>query len=90
MANDTMTPIRQTMRVFNKDVLNPLMMIMAGRKHAEGRTSVMLGGESFDVVDPEIIGAAKTLPQLTARSRRFGSPVIGPVAAAKAIRLQGD
>jgi deazaflavin-dependent oxidoreductase (nitroreductase family) len=33
MSNDTMTPLKNVVRVFNKHVLNPVMMNLAGRKH---------------------------------------------------------
>jgi deazaflavin-dependent oxidoreductase (nitroreductase family) len=33
MSNDTMTPLKNAVRVFNKHVLNPVMMNLAGRKH---------------------------------------------------------
>jgi deazaflavin-dependent oxidoreductase (nitroreductase family) len=33
MPNDTMTPLRDAVRTFNKYVLNPAMMQLAGRKH---------------------------------------------------------
>ena len=33
MSNDTMTPLKNAVRVFNKHVLNPLMLNLAGRKH---------------------------------------------------------
>ena len=33
MSNDTMTPLKNAVRVFNKHVLNPAMMNLAGRKH---------------------------------------------------------
>jgi hypothetical protein len=40
MANDTMKPIRHSLRVFNKHVLNPLMMNMAGAQ------ALVCGGDS--------------------------------------------
>lgn len=33
MSNDTMTPFRDAVRAFNKHVLNPAMLHLAGRKH---------------------------------------------------------
>ena len=33
MSNDTMTPLKNAVRVFNKHGLNPVMMNLAGRKH---------------------------------------------------------
>lgn len=123
MSNDTMTPLRDAVRVFNKHVLNPLMMKLAGRKHwyaavirhtgresgrryatpvvadrvadgfilplpygtgvdwlrnvrAAGEAKVTVGGETFDVSEPEIIDAATALPQLSPRRgrayQRFG------------------
>ncbi|MFN6545096.1 nitroreductase/quinone reductase family protein [Mycolicibacterium nivoides] len=33
MSNDTMTPFRNVVRTFNKHVLNPVMLRLAGRKH---------------------------------------------------------
>ena len=33
MSSNTMTPLRDAVRVFNKHVLNPVMMNLAGRKH---------------------------------------------------------
>jgi deazaflavin-dependent oxidoreductase (nitroreductase family) len=33
MADDTMSPVRDAVRIFNKHVLNPAMMHLAGRKH---------------------------------------------------------
>ncbi|ORW50665.1 nitroreductase/quinone reductase family protein [Mycolicibacterium peregrinum] len=33
MSNDTMTPFRNMVRTFNKHVLNPVMLHLAGRKH---------------------------------------------------------
>ena len=33
MSNDTMTPFRNAVRTFNKHVLNPVMLQLAGRKH---------------------------------------------------------
>ena len=33
MSNGTMSPLKNAVRVFNKRVLNPVMLSMAGRKH---------------------------------------------------------
>ena len=33
MSNDTMAPLTNAVRIFNKHVLNPVMMNLAGRKH---------------------------------------------------------
>jgi len=33
MSNDTTSPVRDAVRTFNKHVLNPAMMHLAGRKH---------------------------------------------------------
>jgi deazaflavin-dependent oxidoreductase (nitroreductase family) len=116
MSNDTMTPLKNAVRVFNKHVLNPAMMTVAGRKHwyaavirhtgrrsgksyatpvvadrvadgfilplpygtgvdwlrnvlAAGRATVTVGGETFDVTEPEIIHATTAAPQLSPRRR---------------------
>jgi deazaflavin-dependent oxidoreductase (nitroreductase family) len=116
MSNDTTTPFKNAVRVFNKHVLNPVMMNLAGRKHwyaavirhtgrrsgksyttpvvadrvadgfilplpygarvdwlrnvlAAGRATVTVGGETFDVIAPEIIDAATAMPQLPPRRR---------------------
>ena len=122
MPNDTMTPLRDAVRTFNKCVLNPAMMQLA-RKHwyaavirhtgrrsgkkyatpvvadrvddgfilplpygtgvdwlrnvvAAGGATVTVDGETFDVVEPEVIDAATAAPQLSPRRRhafqRFG------------------
>jgi deazaflavin-dependent oxidoreductase (nitroreductase family) len=117
MSSDTMTPVRDAVRTFNKYVLNPAMMHLAGRKHwyaavirhsgrrsgrnyatpvvadrvtdgfvlplpygtgvdwlrnvlAAGRAAVTVGGQTYDVAEPEIIDAATAGPQLSARRRR--------------------
>lgn len=115
--------MRDVVRTFNKYVLNPMMMRLAGRKHwyaavirhtgrrsgkryatpvvadrvpdgfivplpygtdvdwlrnvmAAGRAVIMVGGETYDVVEPAIIDAAAAAPQLSPRRReawrRFG------------------
>ena len=116
MSSNTMTPLRDAVRVFNKHVLNPVMMNLAGRKHwyaavirhtgrrsgksyatpvvadrvangfilplpygtgvdwlrnviAAGRATVTVGGETFDVTEPEIIDATTAIPQLSPRRR---------------------
>ena len=117
MANKIITPLKNAVRVFNKHVLNPVMMNLAGRKHwyaavirhtgrrsgkcyatpvvadrvadgfilplpygtgvdwlrnvlAAGRATLTVGGETFDVIAPEIIDAATAMPQLSPRRRR--------------------
>ena len=117
MSNDTMSPLKNTVRLFNKRVLNPVMLRLAGRKHwyaavirhtgrrsgrryttpvvadrfadgfviplpygtgvdwlrnvlAEGRATVTVGGETFDVTEPEIIDAATASPLLSPRRRQ--------------------
>lgn len=114
MSNYTMTPLRDAVRNFNKYVLNPAMMQLAGRKHwyaavirhtgrrsrkkyatpvvayrvdhgfivplpygtgvdwlrniiAAGRGTVVVSGEAFDVLEPEIIDAAMAMLQLSPR-----------------------
>lgn len=104
-------------RTFNKYVLNPVMMRLAGRKHwyagvirhigrrsgkdyatpvvanrveggfliplpygrgvdwlrnvlAAGRATITVDGETFAVVNPQVIGAAEAGPQLSSRHRR--------------------
>jgi deazaflavin-dependent oxidoreductase (nitroreductase family) len=134
MSNDTTTPFKNAVRVFNKHVLNPVMMNLAGRKHwyaavirhtgrrsgksyttpvvadrvadgfilplpygarvdwlrnvlAAGRATVTVGGETFDVIAPEIIDAATAMPQLSPRRRhalqRYGIDKFVKVALAK-------
>lgn len=117
MSSDTMTPVRDAVRTFNKYVLNPAMMHLAGRKHwyaavirhngrrsgrnyatpvvadrvadgfvlplpygtgvdwlrnvlASGRAAVTVGGQTYDVAEPEVIDAATAGPQLSPRRRR--------------------
>lgn len=112
-----MSPVKNAVRVFNKHVLNPAMLSLAGRKHwyaavirhagrrsgksyatpvvadrfadgfviplpygtgvdwlrnvlAAGRATVTVGGETFDVTEPEIIDAATASPLLSPRRRR--------------------
>jgi len=134
MSNDTVTPLKNAVRVFNKHVLNPMMMNLAGRKHwyaavirhtgrrsgkryatpvvadrvadgfilplpygtrvdwlrnvlVAGRATVTVGGETFDVIEPEIIDAATAVPQLSTRRRqvfqRFGIDKFVKVGLAK-------
>lgn len=117
MTSDTMRPVRDAVRSFNKHVLNPAMLHFAGHKHfyagivrhtgrrsgksyatpvvidrvadgfilplpygtqvdwlrnvlAAGMATVTVGGETFAVVEPEIIDAAAAIPQLSERPRR--------------------
>lgn len=117
MSNDTMRPVRDALRTFNKYVFNPAMLQLAGRKHwyagvirhtgrrsrksyvtpvvadrvtdgfivplpygtgvdwlsnvlAAGEATVTVGGQTYDVVEPEVIDAAVALPQLSERRRR--------------------
>jgi deazaflavin-dependent oxidoreductase (nitroreductase family) len=117
MADKTMSPVRDAVRTFNKRVLNPAMMHLAGRRHwyagvirhvgrrsgrsyatpvvvdrvadgfiiplpygtgvdwlrnlrAAGRATVAVSGQTYDVVEPEIIDAATALPQLSEPRRR--------------------
>jgi deazaflavin-dependent oxidoreductase (nitroreductase family) len=117
MVDQGMNPIRGAVRTFNKHVLNPAMLHLAGRKHwyagvirhtgrrsgrsyatpvvadrvadgfivplpygtgvdwlrnvlATGEATVTTAGQTFKVVEPEIINAAAALPQLPARKRR--------------------
>lgn len=118
MSNDTMTPVRNAVRTFNKYVLNPAMLRLAGRKHwyaavirhtgrrsgrsyatpvvadraagdgfilplpygtgvdwlrnvlAAGTATITVGGQTFDVTEPEVIDAATAGPQLSPRRRR--------------------
>ena len=117
MTNDTMAPLRDAVRSFNKYFLNPAMLHLAGRKHwyagvirhsgrrsgrsyvtpvvadrvadgfivplpygtavdwlrnvrAAGAAILTVGGQTYDVVSPEIIDAAAALPQLSERRRR--------------------
>lgn len=112
-----MPPIKNAVRSFNKHVLNPAMMHLAGRRHwyaavirhtgrrsgrhyatpvvadrvvdgfivplpygtdvdwlrnvqASGAAAVSVGGHTFDVVEPEVIGAAIAGPQLSPGRRR--------------------
>ena len=129
-----MTPVKNAVRVFNKHVLNPAMLNLAGRKHwyaavirhtgrrsgkryatpvvadrftdgfvlplpygtgvdwlrnvlAAGRATVTVGGETFDVTEPEIIDAATASPLLSPRRRRafqrFGIDKVVKVILAK-------
>ncbi|PEG42610.1 nitroreductase [Mycolicibacterium duvalii] len=108
---------RNVVRTFNKHVLNPVMLLLAGRRHwyatairhtgrttgtvrttpvvaervpdgfltplpygtdvdwlrnvvASGEATITVGGRSFDVVNPQIIGADVAAEQLTPRRRR--------------------
>lgn len=117
MTTNTTSPARDAVRSFNKHVLNPAMMRLAGHKHwyaavirhtgrrsgksyatpvvadrvidgfivplpygagvdwlrnvvAAGSATVTVGGQTYDVVEPEIIDAAAALPQMSDRRRR--------------------
>jgi deazaflavin-dependent oxidoreductase (nitroreductase family) len=117
MVNNTMNPVRDGVRTFNKYVLNPAMLQLAGRKHwyaavichtgrhsgrkystpvvadrvadgfivplpygtgvdwlrnirAAGGATIKVGGETFNVVGLEIIGAEAAAPQLSSKRRR--------------------
>ena len=117
MSTNTIAPLRDAVRVFNKHVLNPAMMHLAGRKHwyagvirhtgrrsgksyatpvvadrvadgfilplpygtgvdwlrnvlAAARATITVGGQTYDVTEPEIIDAATAGPQLSPRRRR--------------------
>ncbi len=113
-----MTPVKDAVRTFNKYVLNPAMLHLAGRKHwyagvirhtgrhtgrayatpvvvnpvagggfvvplpygtgvdwlrnvlASGKATVTADGETYDVIEPEVIDAATAAPLLTDRRRR--------------------
>jgi hypothetical protein len=112
-----MSSVRDAVRGFNKHVLNPGMMQLAGRKHwyaaiirhtglrsgksyatpvvadrvtdgfilplpygtgvdclrnvlAAGKATVTVGGQTYDVVEPEIIDAATAFSELSPRRRR--------------------
>lgn len=118
MSNDTMTTVRNAVRTFNKYVLNPAMLRLAGRKHwyaavirhtgrESGRSyatpvvadrvagdgfilplpygtrvdwlrnvlvadtaTITVGGQTYDLTEPEVIDAATAGPQLSPRRRR--------------------
>jgi len=117
MSTNTMSSVRDAVREFNKHVLNPVMMQLAGHKHwyaaiirhtgrrsgksyatpvvadrvtdgfilplpygtgvdwlrnvlAAGKATVTVSGQTYDVVEPEIIDAATASPQLSPRRRR--------------------
>jgi deazaflavin-dependent oxidoreductase (nitroreductase family) len=117
MLNHTMTPVRDAVRAFNKYLLNPAMMQLAGRRHwyaavirhtgrrsgrnyatpvvadrvadgfilplpygtgvdwlrnvlAAGHATITVGGQTYDVAEPEIIDSASAAPQLSPRRRR--------------------
>ncbi len=117
MADNTMSSVRDAVRTFNKHVLNPPMLHLAGHKHwyagvvrhtgrrsgksyatpvvvdrvtdgfilplpygtgvdwlrnvlAAGKATVTVGGQTYDVIEPEVIDAATALPQLPERQRR--------------------
>ncbi|MDZ4265835.1 MAG: nitroreductase [Mycobacterium sp.] len=111
------THAKDAVRTFNKHVLNPAMMLLAGRRHwyasvirhtgrrsgkshatpvvadrvadgfviplpygtgvdwlrnslAAGRATLTVGGQTFDVVNPQILGATSAAPQLSPQRRR--------------------
>jgi deazaflavin-dependent oxidoreductase (nitroreductase family) len=117
MVDNTMNPVRDAVRTFNKYVLNPAMLQLAGRKHwyaavirhtgrrsgkhyatpvvadrvadgfilplpygtgvdwlrnvrTVGGATIKVGGETFNVVGPEIIDAEAAAPQLSPKRRR--------------------
>ncbi|MGX9791153.1 nitroreductase [Mycobacterium sp. MMS18-G62] len=117
MSTDTTSRFRDAVRAFNKRVLNPAMMHLAGRKHwyaavirhtgrrsgksyatpvvadrvtdgfilplpygvgvdwlrnvvAAGSATITADGQTYDVVEPEIIDAGAALPQMSERRRR--------------------
>lgn len=117
MSNDTKVPFRDAARRFNKYVLNPVMLHLAGRKYwyasvirhtgrasgkvyatpvvtekveggyviplpygaqvdwlsnvvAAGRATIVVGGQTYEVVDPHIVDLAQVAPQLSPWRRR--------------------
>jgi deazaflavin-dependent oxidoreductase (nitroreductase family) len=109
--------VRDTLRVFNKQLLNPFMLQVAGRKHwyasvirhsgrrsgknyatpvvaervtggfivplpygtrvdwlrnvlAAGKATVVMHGQTCDVIEPEILDAPTALPQISPSHRR--------------------
>ncbi|HJT93122.1 MAG TPA: nitroreductase [Mycobacterium sp.] len=123
MVNDTISPVRDAVRTFNKYLLNPAMLQLAGRKHwyaavirhtgrrsgkryatpvvadrvadgfivplpygtrvdwlrnalSAGQATITVGGQTHEVVKPEVIDAATAGIQLSRRKRqtfeRFG------------------
>lgn len=117
MPSQSTRSARNVVRTFNKHVLNPVMLLLAGRPHwyaaalrhtgrttgtvrttpvvadhvpggfitplpygtdvdwlrnalAAGGATITVGGRSFDVVNPQIIGADVAAEQLTPRRRR--------------------
>jgi hypothetical protein len=113
----TTRPVRDGIRKFNKHVLNPAMLLLAGRKHwyaavirhtgrrsgrryatpvvaervadgiiiplpygasvdwlrnarSAGTATITVDGQSFGVVDPQLIDARMAGPQLSSRRRR--------------------
>jgi deazaflavin-dependent oxidoreductase (nitroreductase family) len=118
MSAKTTNPARDAVRTFNKYVLNPAMLVLAGRRHwyaavirhsgrksgtsyatpvvadrvagdgfilplpygtgvdwlrnvlAAGTATITVGGQTYDVTEPEIIDAATAGLQLSPRRRR--------------------
>lgn len=117
MDNTRTHSVRDAIRMFNKFVLNPAMMQLAGRKYwyasvirhtgrnsgrqyatpvvaekvpdgfilplpygkgvdwlrnvrSSGRATIQVRGQTYEVVEPEVIDAATAAPQLPARRRR--------------------
>lgn len=117
MTDMTTSPVRDALRAFNKHVLNPMMMQLAGRNYwyagvirhtgrrsgksyatpvvvdrvadgfilplpygtgvdwlrnllVAGTATVTVGGQTYDVVAPEMLDATAALPQLSERRRR--------------------
>ena len=67
MSNDTMSPVRDAVRTFNKYVLNPAMMHLAGRRHwyaAVIRHTGRKSGKSYatPVVADRVAGDGFILP----------------------------
>jgi deazaflavin-dependent oxidoreductase (nitroreductase family) len=118
MSTNTMNSVRDTVGTFNKYVLNPAMLHLAGRRHwyaavirhtgrnsgrgyatpvvadrvigdgfivplpygtgvdwlrnvlAEGKAAITVGGQTYDVTEPEVIDADAAAPKLTPQRRR--------------------
>ena len=70
MSNDTMTPLKNAMRGFNKHVLNPVMLNRAGRKNwyaavirhtgrRSGRAGAVAGGSLNDAFIAGVAGGLR-------------------------------